>query len=444
MPKKLTNKKPRYNLNLVLQETGIKADTLRAWERRYHLPQPQRTEGGHRLFSDYDIETIKWLITRQEEGLSISRAVNLWREIESIGQDPVIASIKSILDPNVPGITTQEYERVDGMRYEWVQACLDFDEPVADQILSQSFAQFSLETVCTEILQAGLAHIGSLWYEGAASVQQEHFASELATRRLQSLILAAPQPMHQGSILVGCPQDEAHTFSALLITLFLRYRGWNVTYLGAKVPQEKLKETIEKTNPDLVVMTSMRLATSARLFEMAKLLNKLNVPLAFGGLIFNHFPDLPKIIPGHYLGDKLVESISIIENLLTSPMPQINLKSETKQFSKAIAHFVDKRQHIEIDTLDQVKEKFGPDFPLKSIQDANNYLAQDLLAALCLGDISLLGSNIEWVQNLLANFNIPGKFLSHYLLAYRNAAERHLEEPGQPIVDWLTSTTNKI
>jgi DNA-binding transcriptional MerR regulator len=53
------SKKPLFNLSMVLQETGIKADTLRAWERRYQLPAPSRTEGGHRLFSAYDIETIK-------------------------------------------------------------------------------------------------------------------------------------------------------------------------------------------------------------------------------------------------------------------------------------------------------------------------------------------------------------------------------------------------
>ncbi len=65
MTEQTISKDPRYNLSYVIQETGIKADRLRAWERRYQLPQPQRTEGGHRLFSEYDIQTIKWLMARQ-------------------------------------------------------------------------------------------------------------------------------------------------------------------------------------------------------------------------------------------------------------------------------------------------------------------------------------------------------------------------------------------
>ena len=72
---------PTYNLKVVIQETGIAADTLRAWERRYNLPTPKRSPGGHRLYSKRDIEIVKWLIARQNEGLSISRAVDLWNEL---------------------------------------------------------------------------------------------------------------------------------------------------------------------------------------------------------------------------------------------------------------------------------------------------------------------------------------------------------------------------
>ena len=76
---------PRFNLKAVVQQTGLKPDTLRAWERRYGLPTPERSSGGHRLYSRRDIDTIKWLIARQQEGLSIKRAVEQWRQIEADG-----------------------------------------------------------------------------------------------------------------------------------------------------------------------------------------------------------------------------------------------------------------------------------------------------------------------------------------------------------------------
>ena len=88
---------PIYNLKAVLKETNLKPDVLRAWERRYELPAPQRTAGGHRLYSAYDIETVKWLRARQAEGLSISRAVDLWRDMVAAGRDPLAAYLPPAL-----------------------------------------------------------------------------------------------------------------------------------------------------------------------------------------------------------------------------------------------------------------------------------------------------------------------------------------------------------
>src|SRR5688572_24436423 len=80
---------PIYNLKAVVQETGLKPDTLRAWERRYGMPEPDRTQGGHRLYSQRDIEVLKWLISRQGEGMTISRAVDLWQRLNQDGHDPL-------------------------------------------------------------------------------------------------------------------------------------------------------------------------------------------------------------------------------------------------------------------------------------------------------------------------------------------------------------------
>src|SRR4030042_4721348 len=59
-----------FNVKAVVRETGLKPDTLRAWERRYRLPRPERTAGGHRLYSQRDIDCLRWLAARQTEGLS--------------------------------------------------------------------------------------------------------------------------------------------------------------------------------------------------------------------------------------------------------------------------------------------------------------------------------------------------------------------------------------
>jgi len=189
---------PTYNLKAVIKETGIAADTLRAWERRYGLPMPARTPGGHRLYSQRDIEIIKWLMTKQREGLSISRAVDLWNELTESGQDPLPAP--------TPEIATVSSANLDTLRKQWLDACLVFDENAAEQVLNQAFATHPLETVCVEVLQRGLHGIGEMWYRAEATVQQEHFTSALAQRRLDALIAAAPpNRMHARRTTHFCP-----------------------------------------------------------------------------------------------------------------------------------------------------------------------------------------------------------------------------------------------
>ena len=116
---------PAYNLKVVLKETGIAADTLRAWERRYGIPRPERTPGGHRLYSQRDVHVIKWLMARQAEGLTISRAVNQWNEITARGVDPLEES-KPL---RAEGFSTANAS-LDALSKEWLAACFGNDEQI--------------------------------------------------------------------------------------------------------------------------------------------------------------------------------------------------------------------------------------------------------------------------------------------------------------------------
>ena len=322
-----TNRTPTFNLKAVLQETGLKPDTLRAWERRYGLPQPERSPGGHRLYSQQDIETIKWLIARQQEGLSISRAVDLWRSLEAKGQYPLQLVEFASTEAAAGAFSLPEGEALAELRGAWVSACLDYDERRAEQIISQAFALYPVEAVSLELLQKGIAEVGAGWYRGEVTVQQEHFASELAIRRLEALLAATPPPTRMERILVGCPPREDHTFSPLLLTLFLRRRSWDVVYLGAKVPEVRMNSALTTTRPQLVIMSAQQLYTAASLLGMAELVHERGVPLAYGGLVFNLVPALRARIPGHFLGESLEEAPQMVEKVLSSPtmMPPLEL-----------------------------------------------------------------------------------------------------------------------
>ena len=430
--------KPTFNLKAVVQETGLKPDTLRAWERRYGLPQPARTSGGHRLYSQRDIEILKWLTERQEEGLSISRAVDLWNELLAGGKDPFMEMMDEEEMAGPPPLEVGD--TLAELRQSWIEACLAFDEQRAEYTLSQAFALYPPETTCLELLQKGLSEIGRLWYEGKASAQQEHFASALAIRRLEAMLAINPPPTRPGRILIGCPPEEEHAFSALLLTLLLRRRGWDTVYLGANVPLERLESTIESTEPDLVILAAQTLHTAASMLPVANLVQANGVPLAFGGRVFNVARSLQERIPGHFLGQDLAQAPNLVEQLMTSPTVQEDGGETTEPYLEALDHFRERQSHVEARLWEQADDL---EIPPAYLARANRSLGEEIQAALALGDVSLLGHDLEWIRGLLHNFQhrLPGDALQRYLNLYREAVAKEMNHNSQLIVDWLEDFT---
>lgn len=428
------SKNPAFNLKAVLQETGIAADTLRAWERRYGLPLPQRTAGGHRLYSQYDIETIKWLLTRQAEGLSISRAVDLWNEQIASGADPLAGL------PNQAFTTAQTFlslppeTSLDALKSHWLAACLKFNESSAEQTLNQAFAMYPVEAVCLEVLQKGLSEIGGQWYENKATVQQEHFASGLAMRRLDTLLSASPAPTRRETVLVGCPENEWHTFTPLLVSLLLRRRGFNVIYLGANVPTDRFTETAQSVRANLIILVAQQLITAATLVEASLTLSAQNIKLAFGGRVFNLHPHIIKRVAGYYLGDTVEEAIARAESFLAESGAGANAEAVSAEYATAAHYFQMRRPHIEA-TLNQTIGALG--FGADGMKTATEFMGDNITASLQLGDMDLMNTEIDWVRNLLKAQHIPENALGDYLKLYADAVNLNINGSGKPVIEWL-------
>ena len=438
---------PTYNLKAVVQETGLKPDTLRAWERRYGLPEPQRTESGHRLYSQNDINLLKWLLARQDEGLSISRAVELWRRVEAEQSDPFqIIANQVASQPTVPLVISAPAPKVESalegsgdmitqLRYAWIASCLKFDEQQAERVVTQAFSLFPVEKVCVDLLQKGLAAIGDGWYKGNITVQQEHFASVLAVRRLEALLAATPAPTRNGRLLVGCPPEEAHTFIPLILSLLLRRRGWDVIFLGANIPQQDFVLTIQTARPQLVVLTAQLLFTAAGLRELADVFYEARIPMAYGGMIFSQLPLTQHCISGHYLGNSLDQAIELIEQLMVSPRLPLRATPLSRQYEDALDHFRLHQALIESEIWQQLSES-GITYSL--LRKANINFSRDIIAALALGNIQFMGPDLVWLKGLLINhYQMPEGQVYMYLAAYLEAIRSQLNGRGAVLYNWL-------
>ncbi|GAB4481881.1 MAG: hypothetical protein OHK0031_04120 [Anaerolineales bacterium] len=432
---------PAYNLKAALQETGIGADTLRAWERRYGLPIPQRSPGGHRLYSEYDIETIKWLMARQNEGLTISRAVELWREVSAQGRDP-LESVRPTRPASAPpslaeAIYLPPETGLDGLRAQWLAACLNYNESAAEQTLNQAFGLYPLETVCAQLLARGLSEIGALWYENRASVQQEHFASGLVMRRISALIASAPAPTRSATIIIGCPPEESHTFTGMLLTLFLRRRGINVIYLGANVPANRFEETLGAIQPHLILLSAQQLFTAATLQQTALMLSARGAKIAYGGRIFILQPELKTRIPGFYLGDTLETALETVENLLVEHAATPPITPTPTEYFATLKLYLLKRGLIE----NTINEKLMPGgLNPEYFATAHQFFGNNLIAALQLGDLRYMDGEMDWLRVMLQANHLPEKSVSDYVHAYATATRWHLGDNGNLLLNWMEAT----
>ena len=134
---------PVFNIKAVVKQTGLKPATIRSWERRYGLPSPHRSKGGHRQYSQQDVDTLIWLVDRQNEGLTISHAISLWRFRTETKQNYRSVAEADGWGRRQPANSEVKGKQIERLRQDWIDGCLTFDRLAAEHAIAQAFALYS-------------------------------------------------------------------------------------------------------------------------------------------------------------------------------------------------------------------------------------------------------------------------------------------------------------
>jgi MerR family transcriptional regulator, light-induced transcriptional regulator len=229
------------------RRTDVSPELLRAWEQRYGLLRPARSDGGFRLYSPQDEHRVATMRSHLEQGLSAAEAARITLDQESApapaAELPVLALGASAL-----------------------RAALDrLDESAAHAPLDGLLSSFSVETVLREVVMPYLRELGDRWERGEASVAQEHFASQVLRGRLLGLARGwdrGPGPR----ALLACMPGEQHDLGLIVFGLGLRDHGWRITFLGPDTPLDTLSDAATTLQPDAVVLA----ATTSDRFETGR------------------------------------------------------------------------------------------------------------------------------------------------------------------------------
>jgi DNA-binding transcriptional MerR regulator len=218
------------------RRVGVSPEVLRAWERRYGVLRPTRSEGGFRLYSTADEERVRRMLALQQQGLSPAVAA---RTAATEGDGgPAVSALPA-----------------DTLRQALADALDSFDEASANRVFDRALAVLTLDTLLRRIVLDYLVDLGERWSDGRASVAQEHFATNVLRGRL--LGLARDWGQGGGPLaLLACPPGELHDLGLICFGLALRAHGWRIAFLGADTPVDTLKHTADNLHPDLVVVTA--------------------------------------------------------------------------------------------------------------------------------------------------------------------------------------------
>jgi DNA-binding transcriptional MerR regulator len=217
------------------RRTGVSRELLRAWERRYGLLRPERTEGGLRLYSADDERRVRRMQAEMAAGISAAEAAQ------------VVARADAEPEPG---------DALDAACERLTRALEDMDAEGAHAALDTALTAFMVDTVLTGVVLPYLRDLGRRWERGEVSVAQEHFASNLIRSRL--LGLARGWERGEGRrALLACAAGEHHDLALIAFGLALRSRGWRIAFLGADTPAASVAEAADRLDPDLVMVTAV-------------------------------------------------------------------------------------------------------------------------------------------------------------------------------------------
>ena len=260
------------NIAALAQRTGVRPDTLRKWEHRYGVLQPDRTGGGQRRYSERDVARVEWLKARLGEGYRIGEAAAL------LGSAGI-------------GISARTPEELEEQLYDAVRRS---DAAALPLLVEQALSVLPIERALGEVIAPLLRRVGDGWVTGELSVAQEHLVSGAVRSYLERLLADARGDV-RGTAVLACAPGELHELGLLMLAVLLRADGWQVAYLGGNTPLADATGLAKTLQAELLCL-------SATMPESRQAIDGLDAPLGtrlvLGGPAVDGEHELAAVVAG--------------------------------------------------------------------------------------------------------------------------------------------------
>lgn len=277
----MDNERGLLSIGALSKATGVPADTLRTWERRYGFPSAMRTQSGHRRYSSHTLEQLHMVTAALALGhrpASVLSASLHELEVMLGRQLPAKEAGRAAISPDVPASPldlTEWFERVEA-----------FEGRAFERVLRSTYSALGALDFMERAVAPFLQELGARWADGTLGVRHEHFASE----RLREFLSAQWRPLSDSATgpthVLACPAGEHHVLGLQLVAMTVAISGGRVVLLGANTPAAEVADAAIYQSAEAVLLSTAIGMDQARLqAELAELLRLLpeSVPLLVGG-----------------------------------------------------------------------------------------------------------------------------------------------------------------
>ncbi|HEX6575427.1 MAG TPA: MerR family transcriptional regulator [Gemmatimonadaceae bacterium] len=238
----------RISIGAVVRRTGLSAHVLRAWERRYGVVVPKRTDGGLRLYTHDDVLRLQLLRKLTEQGHPIGQIAKLSgnKLVELLREDAIES-----------GIAAVQTEQTEAGKFlaATIEAVQSLDGPRVHSTLMRAVVALKSREFMRDVVTPLLTRVGQLWADEAICPVHEHILSVNLRRVLAWMIDSVP--VEDGAPVVVCttPANHRHELGAMLAAITASEERWRAAYVGPDLPAEDIAMGAKLTGASAVALS---------------------------------------------------------------------------------------------------------------------------------------------------------------------------------------------
>ncbi|EIJ42693.1 putative transcriptional regulator [Beggiatoa alba B18LD] len=286
----------RYPIRTVASLTGVNPITLRAWERRYGLITPYRTDKGHRLYSQQDIDLICRIVDLLDSGIPISQ-------------------MKQALQQRLQQGTEVRVESVWGHYLQHMLVAISrLDESCLDATYNEVLALYPIDIVTRDLILPLMQLLGNRWDTAEGCIAEEHFFSVYIRNKLGARFHHRLGMTNGTRLLCACAEGECHEIGLLLFALTAHTEGFETVILGANLPLSELPIAVKRSRSHAIVLSSHANTLRPLLkHNLPLLIQKVQIPVWIGGEASSIYHDEIRQIGAMPLGEDFAQGVKYIQ-----------------------------------------------------------------------------------------------------------------------------------